>query len=540
MHTDLEEQVRNSLDRSASYVQPLVVGDGAWGKAQRHRRNRQRARVATSVLAAVALLSAGFGVYKATDIRKRNVAQGGEIARVRLIPVAKEGVSYTVQDQMVKAPAIVSAGFEDMRIWKKGTVEVSLTGRGDLSPGYTETLTQAVAKVRSEVNPDWHYLTWTDGVGMFILSASRETSLDQLEQLAKSATVDPVGKQLLVSQPPMGLPEVFHGDPDRLEPLDGWFLWSQVRAPNDEVSINGILQSPQYREIFGSNLRFGILIRKLSMRGHNAVLFSYESWTTSAGSMVKKTFTRYSLQWIERGWEITVSGSKESAVLETAATLQDATDAQWAAMKNVEVYPAASTPAERRIAKKVAATVETPAGDLNVRSGELVTKEGCANLVFEKVSGKDETQCVKTAGSPVLWSGVREVGGKKMVVAVVDLHVDAVTLTADTGAVSTQIVSSLTLDSVQPAGFVVDTAENGAEYRWIGIVALPFDGESPGQIEAFTNTEFDREAASELVDTDNPAADAETATESPATDAAADDEAPYDMQLKSLGRFPVG
>ena len=351
---------------------------------------------------------------------------------------------------------------------------------------------------------------------------------------------------MLVAEPPAGLPEVFHGDPDKLAPWDGWFLWPKTNNPRENISISAILESPVYNDIFDDKPRFGTFLRVVSIRGHDAQLISYPSQSLSGGKGATKPVTRFEVSWAERGWHLSVGGEIEESVLGLAASLQDATDDQWAKNNKMERVPTPPTPDERRVANEASVSVATPGGDLKIRAGDLVTAEGCVNLVFEKVSGKDEKQCVKTTGSPVLWSGVREIGGKRVVLAVVDLHVDAVTLTTDTGAVSTQIVSSLTLDTVQPDGFVVDTAVTGGDYRcrWIGVVALAFDGDSPGQIEAFTNTEQDRDALPGLVeadtDTGSPAVDVERTSDISASGTDVDDAAPFDRPLKSLGRFPVG
>jgi hypothetical protein len=551
MNTDLdkaiEQHVHASLERAVSRTSIPATSDAAWGRAQRESRRRRRTRMTTSLLAACALLATMFGVYRATDIRKRNVAQTGAVERLRLVPTwMPDGVTLRLQD------GFYSSGQEPQRnlvVWRQGDRRISVTSLVTTDPRYLnpQTLDLALVRLRKE-SAVGQYASWlSDGVG---LDASIEPALPwaEFEAILRSITVDPATKFVSPGSMPANYKEVFRGDAKAVWPVDSWYMWPQQNY-DQGVSVSAIKRSVINREVYGdAQDRTGFeVVDEVEIRGRKVKLCGSKAIEIGVNVSAPEKPTRFGLSWSERGWDVNVSAASKDAVLKVARGLRDATDQEWADFPsyNRGGINTQATPAERRKATSLAATIETGAGDIKVRAGDLVTAEGCVNLVFTGI-GKDEKLCVKPSGKPILWSGVREVGGKKVVLAVVDLHVDSVMLTGKDEPVRPDIISSLSIDDAVPTGFVVDVSEDGATYQWIGIVALPFEGDKPGDLEAFSSTEFDRDAPSELVDTD---ADLGSDTASPEPESgsaeagSADVDEPfveYDMPLKSLGRFPVG
>jgi hypothetical protein len=545
MRTDsnLEEQITRSLEQSAERVLPVTATGGAWAKSQKQQVNRQRTRMLTSVCAAIALLAAGFGVYKSTDLRKRNVAQTANEQRVRLVPTwTPDGVALRLQEGISWGEAEPQ---QNMVVWRQGDRRISATVLATNDPRYVnnQTLDQAIALLTKQPS-SWQHAAWIQGDVALMVTIAPALPQSQAEVILRGISVDPLTKAVSPRSLPTNFREVFRGDAKVVAPVDSWTMFP-AQYNGQRVSVYAVKRSMIDREIYGDEQDgFGFdVVDEVEVRGRKAKLFESKA-VQPENVPAPESPTRFEVKWSERGWDVSVSGVLRDDVIKVAQGLKDAADEEWAEFPRYSPggINTEATPAERRQATKVAATVETESGSVNVRAGELVTAEGCVHLVFTGI-GKEEKHCVSPSGKPILWSGVREVGGQKVVLAVVDLHVDAVMLVSKDEPVPSDIVSSLSINDTVPAGFVVDVSEDGATYKWIGIVALPFDGDKPGDIEAFSSTEFDREAPSEIVDTDADTGSVTESSEPEPESASIDVDEPlveYDMPLKSLGRFPVG
>jgi hypothetical protein len=537
MNTDFDEliehRVRASLERTLAGTPVSETSDAVWSRVQHERRSRRRSRAAVSMLTACALLVTLFGVYRATDTRKQTIADSGSEERVRLLPTwTPDYVSLRLQDGTVADASMV---LTNAVFWREGSRTISVAV---LSAAYVSSTREAALKGLEEQPKIFQFARWAqDGLNVQV-SIQPPLPVREAQMIVRSMIIDPAARSVSPASMPAGYSEVFRGEQSVLQPLDSWFLFPIAMTGPASLVASGVKRSRMQRELFGDQVSPGAtLIETIDLRGHKARLTSEPLMKVSASDGRpggEPPEDQFGLFWTENGWDLTVGGSSREDVVRFARGLKDATDQEWADFPRtggVEVVQ--GTPSERQSASNVAVTIDTGAGEVSVRAAELVTAEGCVNLVFIGI-GADEQHCVKPKGTPVLWSGVRKVGGQKVVLAVVDESVDSVILVRSEDPARTDIVSSLTIEDTMPAGAVVDLSQNGSEFQWIGFVALPFEGDNPGQIEAFTNAaEAETDQAQDTIPLD------ESNAEPVAPDDTREPGEESDVSLRSLGRFPV-
>jgi hypothetical protein len=521
----IESRIAQTLNHQAKDMIVQGAPDDAWNKAQAGRRRVRRARQGVSMLCALAMLSAGFGVYKWQTKPQPTEVTFGEESDLHLIPTwLPDKVEVHLQDG---TGGEIYSDPSDTSIWRSEKQMVSLSWNTQPGYGNKETLEKALEQVAKNGSPDGQWMSWYANEINVQLSVVPSLPPIELAKLANSVRTDSASHVASIPTPPEGLTLRYSGPAKALTPTRQWWM-GNVNVNSDGksgVQISAVLPSPLNVELFGEGGdQFGAAASgtEVSVRGH-------------VGKLVSSTFqgrTDFYVRWFESGWMVSIFGGSKENVLQVANGMKVATQQEWDAFPRMG--PGGSVPVdpgERRKATEVAATVDVGSSELKVFAGDLITENGCVNIKLKGTGDKDEF-CLKPTGKPVLWSGVRTISGKKSVVAIVDLHVDSVALTKESGDASTQIISARSIDDETPAGFVVDTTTEGDKYTWLGVVALPFDGDSPGRIEAFFNTEFDRDA---------PSGEAPDVDADPNAEAAAgsDTNEEYDAPLKSLGRFEV-
>jgi hypothetical protein len=516
----IETRVFETLNRQVENTIVHAAPDEAWNKAQAGRRRVRRARQGVSMLCALAMLSAGFGVYKWQTKPQPTEVTFGEESDLHLIPTwLPEGTKMMLQDG-------VNSGWSrpgETTVWRSGKQVVTLESNTSPGQGSGSSLEQALSLAKADSAEQGQYANWKVDAVNVTLSVAPRVSVEEFERLAKSIEISADNQIARLSVPPLNLPVTYSGPSKSLQPRRQWYMSALAIS---DISIFANLPSPVSEQAYGSPESRGQFDKSESIEigGHSGQLSSYEY-----NNHVTNVVT-----WAESGWDVQVHGSDKANILKIANGMKLATQQEWDDFPRMNQFsggPVYASPEERRKATEVAATIEVGSGELKVFAGDLITEDGCVNIKLKGTGDKDEF-CLKPTGKPVLWSGVRTIGGKKSVVAIVDLHVDSVALTKESGDASTQIISARSIDDETPAGFVVDTTTEGDKYTWLGVVALPFDGDSPGRIEAFFNTEFDRDA---------PSGEAPDVDADPNAEAAAgsDTNEEYDAPLKSLGRFEV-
>jgi hypothetical protein len=526
MNTDFDERfeqrVKASLERTIATTPVSETSDAVWSRVQHEHRSRRNSRAAVSVLTVCALLVTLFGVYRTTDTRKQAIADSDPGERVRLVPTwTPDSISLRLQDGTV---ADGSMSWTNVVFWREGNRTISVTVMSATNVSSTQ---EAALKGLEQQPKTFQFARWAQGELNVQVIIRPPLPVREAQTIVRSMIIEPVSQSVSRASMPPGYREVFRGEQSALQPLDSWYLFPSAMTGPPSLIASGVKRSRMQQELFGNQESPGVtLIETIDLRGHKARLTSEPLMTISASDgrpVGQVPEEQFGLRWSETGWDLTVGGSSREDVLRFARGLKDATDQEWADFPRVRGTEAVQgTPSERQRASNVAVTIDTGTGEISVRAAELLTTEGCVNLVFIGI-GADEKLCVKPTGTPILWSGVRNVDGQKVVLAVVDESVDSVMLVGPNVPVQTEIVSSLAIDDTVPSGTVIDLLENGSQSKWIGFVALPFRGDNPGQIEVFTNTDSGTDS-----DTDT---DTEDYAENPGE---------YDMPLRSLGRFPVG
>jgi hypothetical protein len=462
------------------------------------------------------VLSSGFGLYKYQTRSVPTEVSFGEESDLHLIPTwLPDGTKLTLEDyvgtQMYGQPGETS-------VWRSGKQVVTLSSNQAPGQGSGSSFDKAMAAVKTQTQ-DGQYADWkVDSVNV-ILSARPSIPTEDFIRLAQSVAIDSERGAKLAAAP-LGLPLTFSGLAKELMPTRQWSMWALNPTGGQGISISALLPSSAANRAYGdSDIQAVPPSEVTTVNGHDATV------ATITNGALKTAF----VSWSQNGWNVQVWGTSRDKILKVANGLKVATQQEWEDFPRMNRGGSVHVdPIERRKALDVAATVPVGSGELTLIAADLISEKGCVNMKLEGTGQKDEF-CLKPSGKPVLWSAVRTVGGKKSVVAIVDLHVDSVTLTSEGGDASTQIISAKTISDETPAGFVVDTSVEGDKYSWLGVAVLPFEGDSPGRIEPYFNTEFDRDAPSAEADpTGGPDGDPST------------DEDEYDAPLKSLGRFDVG
>ncbi len=512
MPTDLEEKIRTSLERQVQHVDAHdeTAFAAVFVGVKRGATRRRRARIAS--VSCVALLAVGaVGVVVQVQDRRPSPTATSSTEDFRLVPSwTPEGMTFARQD-LVRS----QEGFAHTTVWRDGDRMVILSVNAE-RPGCCQPRALEQALIDRQVDGN-QYISWSDASTEFALWARPALPGDEIKRFASSVRFDAATRALTFDGPIGDLREVFRGESKELQSLQAWSL------SGGSLYLSAELPSATARRIFptGPNSLNG-QVKQVEARG--------------VPGYVTVSKEGASLSWTEGSWRFLVSGLDEATVVKFANGLRPATMQEWDEFPSLNTG-AAPTPEDRRKPAAVAATIETDQGEVRLRAGDLVTEEGCVRVVIEGLD-KEVKECIKPGSQTVPWSTVAKVKGKKVVVAIVDLTVDAVRLTGEPGEPSPEVISSLTIDDVIPAGFVFDTSEHNS--RWLGFVVLPFDGDQPGRIEAYTSAEFDREAPSmTLPDDQSPEAEGQVPTPAePGAEAELVDE--LDLPLKSIGRFPIG
>jgi hypothetical protein len=505
MSTELEERLTTSLARSADEIRLTPNEAKGFAQAVRFRRKRRGGRTLIAGVAAIAMVGGGISTYKAaTDDPPVQVAVA-ESAELWLTPSwLPDGVSVTLNDEL---PSSSQLGKSWSYIWARGNERLFISSFHP-ETGWQELRTLADALAARRPGQSDGYLMWTEGSVNLSLSMPRGSSPEQTERVARSIKLDEEGK-VVVPSVATNLPLIFGDSSELLKDQGAWTMYDAKAEP--PVLIRATRPSPKVKEL---------QLRDRSTQGVPQTVRGKEGrLLTEPSPDANKTASVVS--WDENGWQLSVSAPSKEVALRIAEGLRSVTEEEW------DAFPRTGPPTirQRRRATTEAAAIEVGSGALVAKAGEVFTPEGCVNIQLLGTDREDKF-CLPVTNDPVLWSGIRTIGGKSTVVAIVSLKVDAVTLNT-TNQATTDIVSSLSIDDVTPIGVSVDVDEKGERYKWIGFVAIPFDGPAPGYLEALFDTEFDREAPSAEVDLEADTPEPE------------DTDVDHDALLKSLGVFPI-
>lgn len=503
------------------------------------RRSTRKRRSVGAVLAAGVLVCVSAAVLGPADPKVADVRISEIPAEdFRLVPVPlPEGARYSFGSQAsVGVPGIT-------QIWRTETQMVTLRFRPfpiAWANGRSTDLEAALAQARAAGRSIGGGFGWESSLSsssLFIwVTASPPLTSAEMEKIARSVNVGDDGRSAHMPSP-LNLPQVFDGASSLLEP-ERW--WSVIVRSGDQLAAMPPIQSVYAQRSSATAAAIGtdgtdasrlgmVGGRARKVRGSVGRVVERDR-LNSTGKPVGKSAL---LEWKERGWTVSVTAESEEAAVAIAESLREPTDEEWYEL--VLRYDTNVPIAERRKALNASAQFQVGTGSSKVvvRVGELTTAEGCVNVALQYRAGSapvglpDDRLCLNPSGPDLAWSAVRTVSGQTVVVAVVRINADGAILTTDPGSAGSGVGSpaQLGVTPVQPEGVTFES-EDPASSDWLGVVVLPFEGDSPGRIELFTDSNFDRSAPSVEVGATDP-----SVGNGP--------DAEYQPLLRSLGRFTV-
>ncbi len=533
----IEDQLRKALATRARTVGAVPDSEAAWQRSRsaKLRPPRNRLAIGASLLAGVVGVIATAVVINRREANEHQVRVTEiPIDDLRLVPSPLvPGARYSIGSKSVSETSAATI------VWRNDSQMIVLRSSwysAAMANGRLTDLDEALGEARSTGREIGGTLWWQTPLRTLSLSAAPPVKASEMERLARSVVFDADGNVAGMATP-LGLSKVFDGASSLLEP-ERW--WSITFDSGDQLAAGLSIRSVYAQRpsaladslgTDGTDLsQLGLVGRTRSVRRTIGKVIEGDR-VNSLGKPVGKSTL---LQWRERGWIVSVTAESEAAAVSMAESLREPTEEEWYDL--VTRFEFDVPIIERRKALRTAAAVDVLNDKVVVRVAEVTTQGGCVNIAVQYQSGEsgsslkqaDDRMCLEPSGPDLAWSGIRTLAGRPVVVAIVRVNADSALLTQDPGppVTATGSPAELGVSPIQPEGIVFDTLPVGST-GWLGLVVLPFDGESPGRIELFSDTNFDRSAPSPEPSEAEPVADL-------------DSESEYQPMLRSLGRFEVG
>jgi hypothetical protein len=473
MSTQIEDRLAESLERRAQVSDrlPSPVAEG-WSRAKVLRRQRRRLRAITSTVAVVAMLATGFGVYALWDRRPvvRNVANQEFDPNFRLLPTwLPNELDVTRIVAAERMDSVAPPSQRRVRQWAKGSRSVtiqdgpagSLWGDATLLPSRERSLASL------EDCLGGCSVFWGENKNVFQVSASGDIGEVEFVQFVRSLTI--TKSEVVVGSNPFALPVVYEGG-DAFPFGSGWHL-----RPIISLQVSFALWAQPVDTEYGRLNHPGqpwMSGKLTSVRGMPARLSSVRSGD------------EFVLNWHERGWNLSLTSDSEANVRRIAEGLRSATRSETAQLQRPN--PNRVVPVVPRTEREAPTNdvVSIADGSVSIRMGETATTDGCVRtLIMEGL--KKEELCIPMNDQPVIWSQVRVVNEKQILIVVGGPQADAFRI-GGTAANAREPQPARELGAQPMEGHVVENADERG-YTWIGVSMVELPDLSASTFELFSH-----------------------------------------------------
>jgi hypothetical protein len=478
VNQNLEDRLIHALQETADSATDRR-GDvsATWQRTVRIRRRRKAIRIMTSTTAAVALLATGIGVFALRDHRPtRTVAAATFDPNFRLLPTwLPEDIPLdALMVESGNSPTDLPPGFINeqhpahVRQWAGGLQSVLIIEEYPSLPVasllVSEPTVDLSRNIRCETSCN---ASGANSKLSLSISANQAVTPEQFKAFVRSLTLNE--STFSVPAPPFGLPLIF----DRSLQNMFWFAsdsWTVRTAPelsdvfglsagkseNELTALNGPEQSWSDGEL-------------IEVRGLPARL-------TSSNDV------SFVVNWREHGWDLSVVSNSAENVKRIAEGLRVATDAEFDLRKV----------ASSDFGKKYQYSLEAPSAEVFAKSAEIngrikiakneTVSSGCTRMLITGGTTNEEI-CLHISEDPVLWSGVRAIGDKKVLIVASGSPADAAALVPPD---SVPFVGPVKTSAVGAVEMQVAFVQGGGRSYWVGISRFVID-DTTTHFELFAN-----------------------------------------------------
>jgi hypothetical protein len=462
--------VRTALDHRCDWIGATAGDfDSVVQHAQRSERRFRRNRHFTAAVL-VALIVLGLtGVVATNRLRPASSVVVADAPELRLIP------DYLPNNQALSWAPFPNSLESWSKVWGDGKVTLTVLKDVHIETSTLDGLAQQgdqgwqsrLVKTESETN---RQMTWKVGGWLVLLVMPADISWSQRLAFARSIAVDEATGTPTTPTAPLNLP--LTGSSHQLaEVSDGWSL----------VSRQGVAISARP-------------LRETEPRRANSVTTNVRGTTGELAFLATPGSTSIdvaTLTWVEQSWSVSVSINRPGAenelraeVMKMSESLRPATDDEWRYLRQGKGVSTAYVPT-MTVSSEPTASGELVGRSWSISVAEGGTPDGCVNTVIN-LDGELKP-CVPLTDSPVLWSGIRRVGDREVLVAFVTAEVEALSVQGSVDSSQQRLpegTTVLTADSARFVGWVVVEVKPGVEvsieaFRSIaaedGTSATPFD-----------------------------------------------------------------
>jgi hypothetical protein len=517
MTDQLEQRLVDSLSRRADVADGhKATVEQSWQRVGVLRRRRRKTRVVISMMCCLALLGAGTAAYSIRrSARPQPVAQRQKFdPDFRLLPKwLPSGLQreYLIAENQHLEQSQVKPTFGRVRQWAKNDktailYETQFSSQVALDGQSLEDAVRLLPDCPEEYECG---LAWVNSNTQFYV---RTTGISRRELFAIGETIQANGKSVEFEKPPLGMPLILDDQSGPTDPTESF--WS-VRHDIDQSELS-ISASPVGVERLGPNETWseGELT---TVRGLPARITE-----KTDAQMMQFPWGSVSITFHEAGWSVTVSSSSVSHAKRIAESLERATPEEFDELKAVQ--PGVSDKSRSEREKPTNEVLSAAAGSAgSVKIAETQTEAGCVNVLISG-GASDENVCVQLTDGAVAWSGVRTLGGNRVLIVLTGSLGDGIRLT-NTKTDGVDPVAAKDVGAVSVRGAFVERPEEQG-YGWIGAAMLEVR-DSQTSFELFTNEVDDGSSA---VLTDEQTADSLPVSPDP----------DYGDQLvRPVGLFPI-
>jgi hypothetical protein len=485
MTDQLEQRLVESLTRRANALdsqKPSV--EQSWQRVGTMRRRRHQARIVISMMCCLALLGACAAAYSIRRSgRSQPVAQRQKFdPDFRLLPKwLPSGLQreYLVAENQHLEQSQMKPTFGRVRQWAKNdktailyetkfSSQVALDG---------QSLEDAVLLLPHCPEESQCGLAWVNSNTQFNV---RTTGISRRELFDIGETIQANGKSVEFEKPPLGMPLILD---DQSGPTDPPVSFWSVRHDIDQSELS-ISAFPVGVERLGPDETWS--------EGELTTVRGLPARVTKRTDTQRMPFPwgSVSITFQEAGWSVTVSSSSVSHAKRITESLERATPEEFDALKAVQPGVSDKPRSEReKPTNEVMSAATGSAGSIKI--AETQTAAGCVNVLISG-GASDENVCVQFTDGAVAWSGVRTLGGKRVLIVLTGPPGDGIRLT-NTKTDGANPVVAKDVGAVSTSGVFVERPEEQG-YGWIGAAMLEVK-DSQTSFELFTNEVDDGSSA---------------------------------------------
>jgi hypothetical protein len=476
---DLESRLEDAFDAIANSI-GTPTGDAAdvWSTTKRRTVRRRRTRIFAGLGALAMVTTGGTARYVAVsnDAKKQVTVRIASDRDGVLFPSwfpRKTVLSFQKTNWLAGSPRTWHM------VWGKGSTQIWIESSRRLPSNLFV----------NEAPVGGRYARWEQDGAVIYMAASDDVTKKDFDAVRARVTTNADGFAVVRGEP-LGLPLLVQTFQAEYE--DGWtvyetgrfFYGSSTEMIHYPISVHGQRRNPEYEKVPQGD--FSTRTPSVVIRG---VTGSYMEDGFSGSSSERQPSDPVTISWREGNVAYTVSADDKDTAVKIANSLRPPTDDEWEALLRPPSRPIDEPYVYSTDHLRDLGTVEVAGGIVEGTAEELST-DGCAKLKLT-VGGKDESMCVKLTEEPVMWSGIRTVNDKRVVVAIVSDAVDAARIVNnDTPAINGTVNDNdIELDWVS-AGTPVFLDSSGIKNKWIGLVALETDDPAP-LLETLHNVNLD-------------------------------------------------